>query len=1668
MTKFRRVAVLNRGDAALRFMRGAQAWSRKRGRELESVAFYTSVDADAPFVKMASRAVSLGEPFVKADDAGEGNGARRLIYVELERLMEHVKASGADAVWPGWGFLAENPLLPEACERAGITFIGPPSSAMRTMADKVQAKRLAESIDVPVSPWSRQPVVDAKSALEHLQRIGYPALLKSAAGGGGRGIRLVERDEDVARQFASASAEALASSGDGSLFVEAFVERARHIEVQILADQHGTVWTLGTRDCSVQRRNQKIFEEAPAPGLSPETEAALCLCAEKLAKHCDYVGVGTVEFLLLPDEKTFYFLEMNTRLQVEHTVTEAIYGFDLVGAQIDVAQGARLDEMQRPERRGSAIEARLNAEDPDDHFAPRTGNIVRFVPPQGPWIRVDAAYAEGNTISSAFDSNIAKIITWGVDREDALARQEAALHDTLCAVETGLTNRALLLEILAAPMFRAGPVWTRWLDDEHLANRPKSYQRPHLALALAAAAIGDHLSARRQDSLLFFAEALSGLPRRVPAAGPRSLKYLVGTELVDIQVATLSPMTYHVCCGPWEAVVQARSTGASSMSLEIEGRRYSVLRIPTSTDIKIEVEGVAHGFERVSDGGVLAPIPSAVSFVHVHVGEFVEAGARLITLEAMKMEFPVAAPVRGIIKKLHVAASDSVAVGDLLIEIEPELDEAISSDITDETNPAAEKPPAVVLPKRERAPLQVADVLMAKILGYDVEQELFKRAIAYMAAKKSEISIENLLDLLSAHLVQDCLFLHGDDDDATNEARESSREQLGWFLRQRRLDDDVLSPKFLARLEQFFKLHGLTHLHENSRSETRVDNTLMRLFQARNDRADLDIIVHAVLAELERKEALTPERLTIPIRCELAAQTFAWTHSTCRDALEQYAVRAAHDRKWQLAAQTWNFIARWCQPLVDTLAETPAAELEFADELLAGWTNFSLQQVTEIPSNLDSITLLLARHREIEDDVRLLALGRVDTFEPISEDGKLRIPGFEKTLLQAATAIRHARAQFPKLRLEWNRIVLQIHPQIALSDSELQKIAKRIAPQTLDLDLDKIVLSAHRSSDAQNTPERILIEFPNSGGMGASVHEISGSALSTVVQESGITAHERGIIKARKRGLFYPYEIVSWLCQNGDFEELDLIDENSLVLHSVRGRKWGQNAANLVIGVATTHSPRFSEGIRRVVILGDATRTMGSLGEEECRRIIAAIDWAEQHQLPIEWVALSSGARISFESGTENLDWTAHVLRRIVEFTQAGQTIHVIVDGPCVGAQSYWNAEATMLMHCKGALVMTPRGYMILTGRRALEYSGSVAAETNEGIGGLEIMVPNGQAQYVATDLFDAYRILLAHYELTYIPPGQPYTTPIPTPDLLDRNACQTGSDSVFGFETISDIFDDSTNPGRKRPFQIRAIMSAILDQDVRPLERWAGLEGAESAVTSHGQLGGQPITLIGIESHPVRRKGVRPIDGPESWMSGTLFPQSSRKVARAIEAASGIQPVVVLANLSGFDGSPESLRERQLEYGAEIARAVVNFKGPILFSVIARYHGGAFVVFSQKLNSQLQSSALHGTYASVIGGAPAAAVVFPTLVDRRTAADPRLTSCPEGQRLDMHHKIRSETQAQVAQEFDAVHSIERAQGVGSLSHIIHPDDLRTFLCEQLEQSVKNYVHSLTPTASID
>jgi len=484
-----------------------------------------------------------------------------------------------------------------------------------------------------------------------------------------------------------------------------------------------------------------------------------------------------------------------------------------------------------------------------------------------------------------------------------------------------------------------------------------------------------------------------------------------------------------------------------------------------------------------------------------------------------------------------------------------------------------------------------------------------------------------------------------------------------------------------------------------------------------------------------------------------------------------------------------------------------------------------------------------------------------------------------------------------------------------------------------------------------------------------------------------------------------------------------------------------------------------------VLILSDPNRGLGALAVPECDRIAAAIDLAEREGIPVERVPVSSGAAVKMDSGTENLDATARVVRKIIRFTQAGGAIHLIVSGINVGAQSYFDALATMLMHTCGVLIMTPAASMVLTGRAALEASGAVSAEDEVAIGGFErIMGPNGQAQFYARNLGEAYRVLYEHYRYSYIVPGEAGPRRFTTTDSADRSICDyvMKEEEVFDFRTVGEIFDDRTNPGRKRPFPMRAVMKALIDHDGGHLERWRSMAGGENAIVWDAHLGGMPITLIGIESYTMPREGYRPFDGPESWTGGTLFPISSKKVGRAINAASRVRPVVVLANLSGFDGSPESMRKLQLEYGAEIARAVVNFEGSIQFMVVSRYHGGAYVVFSHELNDSLHASALTGSYASVLGGGPAAAVVFAREVRARAVADPRVVEreqllrwndTPEAREglTRLLADVRLEKQAELADEFDAIHTVERAHDVGSLEAILPPDRMRAELIAGLE-----------------
>jgi acetyl-CoA carboxylase carboxyltransferase component len=736
-------------------------------------------------------------------------------------------------------------------------------------------------------------------------------------------------------------------------------------------------------------------------------------------------------------------------------------------------------------------------------------------------------------------------------------------------------------------------------------------------------------------------------------------------------------------------------------------------------------------------------------------------------------------------------------------------------------------------------------------------------------------------------------------------------------------------------------------------------------------------------------------------------------------------------------------------------------------------------ELERIPAG-ESLYCFHGRSRSVPSDERIFVLADARSRAP--DDGRevaLHLAAFEHSFYEATRALRHIlRLRDPKRRLQWNRLALFVSPALYLDPAVVQRLSRRLAAATRHLGLEKVVvrLSLLDRDAPERSPEPI--EFVITDLTGSNI-EIARRAPSREPLEPR-SDYERKIVEARRRGLAHPYEIVRMLSGGGSgeglpdqgaalpvgsFEEFDLdtaADTPSAV--SVARRPFGGNTAAIVFGIITTPTDKVPEGMSRVLLLSDPTVSMGSLAAPECDRIVAAIDLAEARGIPVEWVPVSSGARIAMDSGTENLDATARVVRRIVEFTQADGVIHLIVSGVNVGAQSYFDALATMLNHTRGALVMTPRGSMVLTGRAALEASGSVAAEDEVAIGGFErIMGPNGEAQYLAQDLADAWRILYEHYRYTYVVPGELGPRPLPSTDSSERSveASPVDAGAEGEFERVGEIFDAEVNPGRKRPFSMRSLMAAVIDSDGGHLERWRGLAGAESAIVWDAHLGGQPVSLVGIESHNVARQGYRPLDGPASWTAGTLFPLSSKKLARALNAASGNRPAVVLANLSGFDGSPESMRKLQLEYGAEIARAVVNFRGPIVFLVVSRYHGGAYVVFSRELNPGLRAAALEGSYASVIGGAPAAAVVFPREVRARALADEGVSQLAKAARQEGTPEARGlferglsdamlEKQAELAAEFDAIHTVERARDVGSLEEIVPVAETRAFLLRAL------------------
>ncbi|MHA5048785.1 acetyl/propionyl/methylcrotonyl-CoA carboxylase subunit alpha [Streptomyces sp. SD15] len=638
---FETVLVANRGEIAVRIIRTL------RSLGVRSVAVFSDADADARHVREADTAVRIG-PAPAAQS-----------YLSVERLLEAAARTGAQAVHPGYGFLAENASFARACAEAGLVFIGPPAEAISLMGDKIRAKETVRAAGVPVVPGSfGSGLTDAELA-EAAREIGMPVLLKPSAGGGGKGMRLVRAPEKLPDELAAARREARASFGDDTLLVERWIDRPRHIEIQVLADGHGNVVHLGERECSLQRRHQKIIEEAPSVLLDAGTRAAMGEAAVQAARSCGYEGAGTVEFIVPGrDPSSYYFMEMNTRLQVEHPVTELITGLDLVEWQLRVAAGERLPYGQEDiSLTGHAVEARICAEDPSRGFLPSGGTVVSLREPQGDGVRTDSGLSEGTEVGSLYDPMLSKVIAYGPDRATALRRLRAALAET---VTLGVqTNAGFLRRLLAHPAVVAGELDTGLVERE--ADRLVSGAVPEEVYEAAAAVRFDALAPRgggwRDPFSVPSGWRLGGEPRPVG---------------FTLRVPGLEPVAY-VPRG-------AHSLTADRVSVTLDGVRHTFHRagdwlgrdgdawhVRDHDPVAASLSGAAHA----GADSLTAPMPGTVTVVKVAVGDEVTAGQSLLVVEAMKMEHVISAPHAGTVSELDVTPGTTVAMDQVLAVIAP-------------------------------------------------------------------------------------------------------------------------------------------------------------------------------------------------------------------------------------------------------------------------------------------------------------------------------------------------------------------------------------------------------------------------------------------------------------------------------------------------------------------------------------------------------------------------------------------------------------------------------------------------------------------------------------------------------------------------------------------------------------------------------------------------------------------------------------------------------------------------------------------------------------------------------------------------------------------------------------------------------------------------------------
>ncbi len=1799
---FERIAIVNRGEAAIRLIRAIRELNYEQHLNLSAVALFTELDRQAMYVREADDAVCIGpDVFVDRPDGQPRSG-----YLDRERIERALKIAQADAAWVGWSLLAEESWFADLCQRLGIVFFGPDAGTLRLLGDKSNVRQLAQQANIPVVPWSGQPVE-----------------------------------------------------------TETMINGAHRVEVQVIVDTYGTIWVTGVHHCTVQLRGQKILEESGSPMLLPEQGRELREAAVRLCQLAGYRSAGTVQFLYDPNQHEFWFLDFNPYPGAAHPITEITTGLDLVKLQLNLARGGRLVG-EPPAPIGYAVQAYLYAADPDNDFAPSSGRLELFRLAGGPGLRVDAGYEEGDTVHGRLDPLLAKIIAWGRDRREALARLSRALAESAVVIRTGMSNKPFLLDLLNRPELAAATADTGWLD--RLIKGEVHRPRPHASVALLQAAVEAYNAEQRREQAEFYASAARGRPRvRQGVDLPFHFQYL-GREYW-LRVSRPGPAHYRVITDGQGIEVRVEQPGPFERRITCYGRRFRTLSVIDGPNYFIEVEGVPHSMTHEEGGIIRASAPAVVASIAVAPGDAVEVGTVLAVIEAMKMEMAITAPFSGRVARLFVTSNVQVDAGAPLVQIEPVTwgDKPIDSKRVQfgNTQPADLNEGNPQVQRRN-----MLEALRCQALGYDIDQSTPRQvldeqnAVYRIIAADDQELLRGENEILSIFADICSLFRRQPDPDEANAQGEqvhSAEQDLLTYLRSGGTRLEQLPNAFLSNLQRALAHYGVGSLDPSPeldesllliyKSHQRVDQQLAliitilerrlahvdtgalfateeihsllnRLLQATQgrypavndlareirflyfDKQFFEQRRNKVYEEMEAHLAYLAEyptaadrdqRMNILVECpqplqNLLTRRFPEANDETRQlmlevltrryyrihSLENFEritvdgqtfVKAAYDYEGKrttvvttfatyagLAAgivamarflshlpvengvvadfYTWrldslgeaetteqeiraildrtNFISRLQQIVVAVSA--PGKSLGIAstqhftyspgengyqeERLYRGlhpmmgkrlhiWrlTNFQLKRLPSV----EDVYLFHGIARDNPKDERLFALAEVRDVIPLRDEvGRVvRLPYLERMLMEALDAIRLYQSHLPaEKRLPWNRVLLYIWPPLGLQPEEFLEIMRKFWPATEGLGLERIVVHAKVTEPGSAELHDCMLHISNPGGREL-VLRVSPPIETPIAT---LSEYRQKIVQLRRRGLVYPYELIEMLTLGsegirtqippGDFTEYDLDESNQLVPVD---RSYGKNRAGIVVGVIRHYTAKYPEGMTRVILLGDPSRSLGSVAEPECRRVIEAINLAERLHVPLEWFAISAGAKISMESGTENMDWVARTLRRIIEFTQAGGEINVVVNGINVGAQPYWNAGATMLMHTRGILIMTPNGAMVLTGKQSLDYSGGVSAEDNYGIGGYErIMGPNGQAQYFAPDLSSACQILLRHYDHTYVMPGERFPRRAQTGDPVTRDIRDFPYFSTRPEESdltcIGDLFSDEKNAGRKRAFDIRTVMTSIIDADHQPLERWSDMRDADAVVVWDAHIGGYPVALLGIESRPLPRRGFVPGDGPEQWTAGTLFPMSSKKAARAINSASGNRPLVVMANLSGFDGSPESLRNFELEYGAEIGRAITNFKGPIIFCVVSRYHGGSFVVFSKALNENLEAVAVEGSYASVIGGVPAAAVVFAREVNARMKADARINDLQEQlaqaqgtQKVVLRIRlneiaamVHSEKVGEVANEFDHHHSVQRAWRVGSIDHVIPPATLRPYLVEALERGIQRELQRIT------